>query len=311
MLRRNIRAFVFTFLVSIFPFAAFSQSSIKDLDRFMTAVKNNTATNAPISILSDTKNETQLLTRLAQWSTDSIPQVRQKAFYFIRRIGEATNEIETKRIAIGLLLTGLRDKDSGIIGSVIAALTHYDRSLFTKANKDTLSNYVQRATPHLPALMMLAGYIDITDTKQKLKQITRSKTAFKNRWAAHLALARMSDNASIQFILDKLKNAEYNDALVYDVVPDLIYTRNPEIFRTLEAVIRHDDPTCESANPDSNKKILCGYRVMEAIAPVIKNFPISSDGDGNLNVSSYEEALLQTRTWLKDNPNYVITNNFY
>ena len=277
----------------------------------MTAVKNNTATNAPASILSDTKNETKLLIRLSHWSTDSIPQVRQKAFYFIRRIGEATNETETKRIAIDLLLTGLRDMDSGIIGSAIAALTRYDRSLFTQANKDTLSNYIQVTTPHLPALMMLAGYIDIPNSKQKLQQISRANTAFKNRWAAHLALARMSDNASIHFILEKLKNAEYNDALVYDVVPDLIYTRNPEIFRTLEAVIRHDDPTCESANPDSNKKILCGYRVMEAIAPVIKNFPISSDGDGNVNVDSYEEALQQTRTWLKDNPDYVITNNFY
>jgi hypothetical protein len=120
----------------------------------------------------------------------------------------------------------------------------------------------------------------------------------------------MGDKQNIQFITERLTQASVNDDFVYEVVPDLIYTRQPEIFEYLEQIILSNAQNCSSANPDAETNILCGYRVMEYLAPVIEDFPLPTDEYGELMVDDYPEALEELRNWLVDQDYAIDTDTF-
>jgi len=126
-----------------------------------------------------------------------------------------------------------------------------------------------------------------------------------------LALARMGDENAIDYISKKLQNAPINDAFAYDIAPALVYTRQPEIVDFLETQIQSDEANCSVANPDSNQKISCAYRIMEAMAPAIDNFPIPTDEFGELMADDYEKALQDLRKWFNENETYGFNNEVY
>jgi hypothetical protein len=51
--------------------------------------------------------------------------------------------------------------------------------------------------------------------------------------------------------------------------------------------------------------MICGYRMMEFLAPIIIDFPYGVTASGDLNTGDYESALLITRDWLKNNQNTI------
>ena len=53
-----------------------------------------------------------------------------------------------------------------------------------------------------------------------------------------------------------------------------------------------------SANADSEENILCGYRVLEYIAPVMIDFPLPVDEFGELEIDDYEAGLEEVRQWM-------------
>ena len=56
----------------------------------------------------------------------------------------------------------------------------------------------------------------------------------------------------------------------------------------------------------------CGYRIMEYLAPVIKDFPLKTDASGDVITKDYEHALMQVREWLKNKgEHYVIETNTF
>ncbi|WKK85775.1 hypothetical protein QYS48_01405 [Marivirga arenosa] len=100
--------------------------------------------------------------------------------------------------------------------------------------------------------------------------------------------------------------------MIYDLSLLLLaYTRNKEAFDFLVKEIQNDATNCSAANPSSNKKISCAYRIMEAVAPAIQNFPIPTDDFGSLMVENYETALTELRAWFNENSNYQIIQDTY
>ena len=71
-------------------------------------------------------------------------------------------------------------------------------------------------------------------------------------------------------------------------------------------ILQDDDCKSASGNPDVDAKILCGYRIMELLAPVIKGYPYKSSASGMIGASIYEEALSVVRKWFADNTEYEI-----
>lgn len=288
-----------------------AQPSLRALQSYMAEVRTNTTQPIPQSILTDTRNEAQLITTLTPYFVDTLNTIRSKAYNITKRIGQKSNNAAVRASSITHLINAIRDKDTGISGNASGALTAFKKTDFTQTHKDAIGNLIDLQTPHLDQVLKLTGYLDLNNQQAKITTILNSTTAFKNKWAARLALARMGNQESITYINSKITNAPVNDDMVYDVVPDLVYTRQKEIFKYLEQLINSDKADCQSADPDSNAKILCGYRVMEYMAPAIQAYPLPVDESGDLDVTDYAAALVTVRSWLAQNPGYALNTDTY
>ncbi len=290
---------------------AFSQSSVKDLENYMQSIRISPYAPAPQSILTDSKNEVKLVEVLERYFADTIETVRAKAYYMTKQIGQKSNGAALRKRIVHHLTLAVGDRSSGISGTASRGLTVFAPDDFTSIERDSISAYLKTSTPHLSDILKLAGYLKLNSQQGKINDLIRGTTSSQNKWAARLALARMGDPNAITFIVSRLSTAPINDDLVYEVVPDLAYTRQKEIFKFLHTIILSDAKTCQSPDPDSNEKIKCGYRVMEAIAPVINGFPFSVDSEGSLNTDDYEGALTQVRKWLDENADYTIKSESF
>jgi len=302
-------------ILFLLTYSGFTQSIDKILNDYMNEIRHGEIRHGsyktvPTEILL-TKDETELFNSLEKYTTDSLTKIRSKAYSLYRQVGQKSNNIDLRHQAIDQLIGGIRDKDTGISGNASEALTGFSKEDFTVQHKEVIGSHLVVETPHLNQLLLLAGYINYPDYKDRLYQITSSKALFKYKWAAWMALARMNEQKAIEYIKEKVQNAPMNDDFVYGFVPDLIYTRQKELYTFLEGIIQSEDKNCLSADPDANVNILCGYRVMEYLAPVIEGYPLPVDEFGDLEVDDYKKALQDVRKWLVQNNGYAIKTNVF
>jgi hypothetical protein len=100
-----------------------------------------------------------------------------------------------------------------------------------------------------------------------------------------------------------------NDEVVYQIYPDLVYTRQKEIVALLIGQLNSDVKNCESADAERPANIPCAYRVMEMLAPAIEGYPVKLDASGDIDAKDYTEALQKVRTWFKEHPDYKISKD--
>ncbi len=265
----------------------------------------------PQAILADTANVAALLSTLATYESDTLAAVRSRAYNIAKRIGQRSNNSAVRQTATAQLTRGVADPDAGISGNNSNALTGFRQTDFSTATQTQLLDYLQPTTPHLDQVAMLAGFMSGRSSQAALQSLLSEKVSATTRWAIHLALARTGDETAIGYVLSKLNAAPVNDALVYDIVPGLVYTRQPAIFRYLETLVMSDEPDCQSADPDSKQRIRCGYRVMEALAPALTDFPVVVDAYGELVTDDYEQSLRTVRNWLRGREDYPVRKGVY
>jgi hypothetical protein len=305
-----MRAIITSLLASLSFSCLLAQSSVRDFEQYMNTIRTVPYEPLPSSILSDSKNELKLVNSAIGFVNDTSEVVRTKAYYIIARIGQRTSDQTVQRLAVDKFVATLRSNDRVVVANAIESLKGFDSRSFSTSAKDSIVSLVKPESRNLDELLRLVGYLEILKSIPTIAALI-STADLKLRWAGSLALSRMGDQSATNFLLTRVSNAKMNDGIVYDIVPDLVYTRNPEVFRFLESIIMSDAEDCQSANPDYESKILCGYRVMELIAPVIKDFPVKSDVTGELVTSDYKNALKKTRTWLSANKNYTILRNTF
>jgi hypothetical protein len=99
---------------------------------------------------------------------------------------------------------------------------------------------------------------------------------------------------------------------VYDIGPELVYTRNKIVFDFLLEAILRDTKDCTSANNDDTTPMTCAYRLIEQVAPYIINFPAKLDEVGELKTKDYPALLTEVRSWINANKNtYQLNQTIY
>jgi hypothetical protein len=268
------------------------------LHTYMQKVRSNEAPPAPERLY---KNEQprKMLMFLERYCSDTIVDVRRKAYYLAYRTG-TENETGSQN-AVNRLITGLSDKNSGIVGSLLDYLQAFHASAFNDTARSRLSEMVKQGIPHYKKLLKLVGFLDLPDAQQVLRQKLRTNdySTVSERWTINLALARMGDQNAIDFCLSTAKKMPVGDDFIYEIAPDLVYTRQKELVDYLVPILFSDKKHCSSPNPASGSSIRCGYRIMEYLAPVIKNFPLKTDVAGEIKTDDYTKALKKARKWLK------------
>jgi hypothetical protein len=281
------------------------------LNQYFNEAKNGSYSTAPQSLFDEENDFNTLLSELEKYQLDSVTRIRSKAYSLSSRWGQKTPELETKQKAIDQQIDALQDTDRGIAGNAIDALTNFKNTTFTETQKSEILSLLNDETPHFNDFVKLIGFLEIEGAQSKLENLLIVKNNTITRWDIRLSLARLGDEKAIEYITARLRKAPINDAFAYDIVPGLVYTKQTEIFELLETQIQSDEANCSVANPDSNQKITCAYRIMEAMAPAIVEFPIPTDEFGELMVDDYEKALLDLRKWFEESETYILNKETY
>jgi hypothetical protein len=286
-----------------------AQQSLKDLETFMFKVRNRQIVPLPLSILNDNSSAQKLIDRLGEFSNDTVEDVRSKARYLAGRLAAGNKEKNIRQSGISILLNGVGEKSSGLAGSAIDGLTRFSKEDFTSTHKDTIANHLTARQYHVEKLLRVAGYVGLENHQEKIRTLIVTAPTPKIKWAARVTLARMGDAESVNYIMNKLQTAKVDDAFVYQVVPDLVYTRSRTIFNFLDGLIKDDNLQCESADPDSGETVACAYRIMEAMVPYVVGVPIKLSNSGDIIEKDYRDVLLKLRHWINVNPGYEIESS--
>jgi len=242
---------------------------------------------------------------LVPYQKDSIANIRYQAYLLTARLGQKSTKQEDREWAVEQLLGGNRSNDRGVRGVVIRELMSFYREDFSPRLRDTLRSSFNQKPTQYDSWVKLVGYIGLKDQISVIQShIQGNQLSRSEKWAAYLALARLGDESALQMVMSRISKLPLNDDVVYEVMPDLIYTRQRVAIRYLVDALYNDDTSCQSADAETTKPITCAYRIMELLAPVIKGYPLNVEVTGDVVATDYPKALVKVRQWFearKDN----------
>jgi len=264
---------------------------------------------------SISKNPDAVFKALASYRTDTLFKVREWTYEQYHRIlMEHEKPQEMRREIVLQLIEGIADNQLSVRNSCVDYLTECKRQDFTTQAIEHFATVFNSEAWFSKDLVLLAGFIGNSSCRTTLEKLANSPAPAQRRlqWHANLALARMGDNNAINWCLSQINRIGINDDVVYDLLPGLIYTRQQRMFEFLITALNSDEKLCTSSNPDSEVSILCGYRIMEYFAPIIKGYPLKQLPSGDIDTKDYNKALLTVRDWFaKKNGEFeILTNNF-
>ncbi|MEX2235484.1 MAG: hypothetical protein WD824_25205 [Cyclobacteriaceae bacterium] len=287
-----------------------SQGLGTSLANYFDRVRNGIHTELPHE-LTDPENENAILDLLRPYFRDTIQAVRKKAYEVTYFASSRSENTTFRNRGINTLISACSENESEIKGMVLEFLTGFGKEDFSVAAKDSLRILVRNQIPHFDRLLKLAGFLDLSDLIPDILPFSRPGNPAQIRWAAILSLARMSERLSIAELMKRVKKLPVNDDLVYKVFPDLIYTRQPEPLEYIIETLQSDAKNCMSADAEREIPVLCGYRIMELLAPVIDGYPLQLDKSGDIITEDYSTALESVRHWFQINKTYKILNDKY
>jgi hypothetical protein len=229
-------------------------------------------------------------------------------YYLASKKSESASP-EERKTAVAFLVTALDSAASGLRGQILSYLQDFAPADFDANTQSLLKEQLKKPNrPHYRDLVLLAGYLNI-GREELYRQYMTSGLPAKRKWNLALALARMGEEKPLNDCLEKVKKAPVDNNIVGYVLPDLLYTRQKAAVDYCVELLYSDEKRCRSANPDSPEAIPCAYQIIELLAPVILDFPVTVNPAIGLESDNYPETLQSVRDWLKAHPDYKIQNN--
>ena len=288
------------------PWIVTAQDSGKLLSIYFSEVRSGKYQSIPKNLFQPEQAKTTLVA-VVPYLKDSSAIVRAKAYALVQLVGNTTRQDNLRENAVAKLVEGVKDRDSGNAGLAIGYLQGFRKEDYTSDVKDTLVNMLKRHPPHLKKYIKLIGFLELTQTRNDLRTLAQQGNASRqDRWAALLALARMGDSYAKDDVIKRVSKLPVNDEVVYQIYPDLVYTRQKEIITLLIDQLNSDVKNCESADAERPANIPCAYRIMEMLAPAIEGYPVKLDASGDIDANDYTEALQKVRIWFKEHQDYKI-----
>ncbi len=272
-----------------------------DLRKFQTSIQNDTGAY-------------ELLNVVKPYLSDSNADVRTFALNLVNYTGRVSKSLIIKQAVVQILVNEYKGTERKNAGSAGSYLKNFGIEDFSIIARDSLVAKIKRGVNNMYDLFMLAGYVKLTNAIPYIKAaLTNPKINDKTKWAAHLALSRMGDNEETEYCIRVVKSKDMSNSVVYNMLPGLVYTRQKAAFDYLVTVLNSDEKNCMSPNPDNPNQIVCGFRVMEFLAPVIKDFPLETyKGINQIKTKDYNAALDTARNWFKEHKdNYVIIDDTF
>lgn len=271
----------------------------QDLNRFFSQIRLGHSPN--YKTLSPSIQTMPELDRLIIFTGDTLPRIRYYAYQIIGAVSKSPGiETEIQNAAIDALIQGWEDREPSVTELIASQLSDLAPHSFSPMQKAVLSDLLHIDVPRLDLLAKLIGYLQIQEAENTMISLLQMHPTMdsSDRWALHLALARLGEKRALDFVSRKAKGFPINDDWVYEIVPSLVYVRQKQVFDLLLEAIVNDLETCSPADAEISGQISCSYRIIELVAPFIKNFPLEVDEFGEIIIDNYPESLKIAQQWI-------------
>ena len=296
--------------LALISLTGYAQDHFSILSAYFNKVSQGDHAVLPTEVVTNADQQT-ILSALDPYLNDSVQSVRVAACEIIHMVGSYASDENIRRRAVDLLMRSYELKFPQLNDHILESLTQYAADDFTPLARDSIRSLVRQRPMYLNRILMLAGFLNLRDLRTEIVAYTKPGYTTQVRWAAYLSLARMGQVSATVEILNRVQGLPLNDDVVYQVFPDLIYTRQPSIIAYVVASLQNPESNCLSADAERQVPISCGYRIMEQLAPVVEGFPFVLEENGDLDVADYHQALETVRHWFKTNETYTLLTNHY
>jgi hypothetical protein len=180
---------------------------------------------------------------------------------------------------------------------LVRQLSQQNTGDYSPQDKEELSKILKAdSLSYYDKLIRIAGQVGVGE--EKLYELSSSSDDINIKTTAKLALARIGDQKILDNLMKNVAELPVDDEFVYRIAPTLIYVRQRETIDYLFDLVLSNEVNCTSPNPDSTAPMICAYRLMEMLAPVVVDFPVSVGKSGDIQTDDYPAALRTVRQWI-------------
>lgn len=265
------------------------------------------------AILFKPGNEAYILKHIEASLSDSSASMRMRGIALLSKVAYKSSDTAFRQKTVEKLVTFFRDKDPNVTSRAARYITGFKYQDLSDNAKNEIRSLIGSNCNHYDWLLKIAGFAGLKDKAGEIKaQLLEGTITPIMKWASILTLARLGESEYIALCLLTVRDIPVDDNMMYNTLPDLIYTKQKETFDYLIEILLSDNENCHSPNPNYSGKILCAYRVMEAFASTVEDFPVKVKQSGDLITDNYEKSLEITRKWMNEHKtNYkIITYKF-
>lgn len=243
-------------------------------------------------------NHAEVCRSVGHYFSDSTQKNRTVAFNLVKQLGKKHKTIQEQTAQVDALFSGLEHLPLKDSKPVFAILKTYPKECFKEDQISLIRDYLAHPGVERNDAMLLLGFIGKHDDIDYLQSMTMLYPLKKDQqYYFNLAMIRLGDSEAKKAFLTKMESLKIEDEFVINNLSYTVYTHNSDVYRRLLKEILSDDNNCSSANNDNPTKIPCAYRIIEAIAPYIKDFPVKINRIGEIEGNPQEE-LQKARTWI-------------
>lgn len=305
MLNCSVSSYVFVFLFGLITSFTFSQPIPQQMQAYVERLHVSQTVSVP-EIFKNQKNAVEVIASASNYFGDTLSQVRARMYSLVGEAGSRSPDKTIRGLAVDQLVKATADYSN--LDVLLTQLNSFTISDFSNPAKDSLTSLFRKRPPYLDQLVRLVGSLQIISLTDELRTLSGPATSNQSiRWAALLALARMGDQEATQSVMKRVQRLPVNDDVVYEIFPDLIYTRQRTAIDYLIMELKSDEKKCYTADAEGETPITCAYRIMEMLAPVIDKYPLEQDASEDIKTKDYKKSLTTVRTWFEKNKEYRIS----
>lgn len=294
----------------LFCLMASAEDVSNKMDEIMSLMRNNEVVRYEYDYFTAPGNAVSTIVSAGRYYTDSLPKIRCQAYKYASVAALQSGSDSAKMMVVEDLLRSCDDSSSIVVQNAWQELTKFDKKYYTEESKRRLEHIIDDGKFFSERFFLIGGYVGSENMVSILKN--RRALCEKNlQWYVDVALCRLNDNSSVQTILTCLSKIRPSLDFVDLLLPDLLYTRQREIYDWIIKEAMTDECKCVSRSPVSERQIPCAYYIMYEIADYIDGFPIERDEDGEKDDDFSKSDIKNMRTWLGANLNYRIIDAGY
>lgn len=288
------------FVLTFFP--GYSQADLsKQINTLMAQLRSGQAITADRGKIASATSYKEATESLGRYVSDTVLAVRYEALSLYSQTALRSKDKALIKKSIRYIVGNAVFRNS-INNQIVNLLKRYAKQDFESDELQLMKSLLESEENNIGNLAKVYAFAAGPAAQNDLKALLAKPLLNKgDKKDIKLALVRSGDEGYAQKMNETLKQQVLNDELIYSALPDVLYTKNKEMFAWLLNGIMSDNKKCSSANNDDPAPMICAYRLIEQLAPHILNFPVSINEKGEINSKDLKQALVDVRDWITKN----------